>query len=128
MNTTPGNDNATGQGREGVTANQSTLDSSYPQHKTQPARLLAVLLNRGRVNPLKGWRNLGIYRLSDTVYQLRRRGWPVETGHLDVENRFAEVCHVAEYFLPHEAIKKAGDHGSNYASQEFDLMDRRGVA
>lgn len=128
MNTTPENDNATGQGGEGVTANQSALDSSYPQHKTQPARLLAVLLNQGRVNPLKGWRNLGIYRLSDTVYQLRRRGWPVITGELEVENRFAEVCRVAEYFLPYEAIQNAGDHGSNYAAQEFDLMDRRGVA
>lgn len=62
----------------------------YPRLNTQPARLLVALLQRRRIHPLAGWQALGIYRLSDTVLQLRKMGWPVITGRLDVNNRFGE--------------------------------------
>ena len=90
---------------------------SFPTRGTQPARLLADLLRGRRVNPLDAWRRLGIYRLSDTVLQLRRLGWPVITDRLDVLNKFSEECHVALYSLPADAIEQAGDAGAKFIEQ-----------
>jgi len=96
----------------------------YPTHNTQPARLLATLLQSRRINPLAGWKSLGIYRLSDTVYQLRGMGWPVVTDRLDVTNRFSEACHVAQYYLPADSISIAGDIGAGFAALEMRFMQK----
>lgn len=90
---------------------------AYPTRNTQPARLLVALLRGRRIHPLAGWQALGIYRLSDTVLQLRKMGWPVITGRLDVNNRFGEPCHVALYSLPAEAIESAGIDGAEYIAK-----------
>ena len=50
---------------------------SYPNPQSQAGRLLAALLTGQKIDPLVGWRKLGIYRLADTKLQLRRIGWPV---------------------------------------------------
>ena len=81
----------------------------YPSHGTQTARLLASLLEGRQVDPLSGWRRLGIYRLSDTVFRLRGLGWPVQTKRKDVRNRFGESCAVALYDLPGSVIVRAGE-------------------
>lgn len=109
------------------TANQSDRHStpSYPVRGTQQARLLAVLLQGEKVHPLRAWRALGIYRLSDTVFNLRSLGWPVLTGRLDVANRFNEPCHVAEYCLEPAAIASAGHDGKEFAQREIELMTSR---
>ena len=88
----------------------------YPKNNTQPARLLSALLQRRRIHPLAGWQALGIYRLSDTVLRLRKMGWPVITGRLDVNNRFGEPCHVALYSLPAKSIESAGSKGAEYVA------------
>lgn len=112
------------------TANQSVGHSNpcYPSRGTQQARLLAVLLQGEKVHPLRAWRALGIYRLSDTVFNLRALGWPVKTGHLDVANRFNEPCHVAEYYLEQEAIAAAGHDGEEFAWRELETMASRRAA
>ena len=111
-------------------ANQSVGNSNpiYPGRGTQQARLLAVLLQGEKVHPLRAWRALGIYRLSDTVFNLRALGWPVKTGHLDVANRFNEPCHVAEYYLEQEAIAAAGHDGEEFAWRELETMASRRAA
>lgn len=124
MNATPERDNALQEQGEVGTAKQTPehFNPTYPAHSTQPARLLAALLGGSAVNPLGGWRSLGIYRLSDTVYQLRGMGWPVLTDRLHVSNRFKEPCYVAEYILPAHAINDAGQTGQGFAEQEFAMM------
>ncbi len=122
MSYDPKNDNALREQGEVGTANNISLNFNYPQPGTQPSRLLALLLQRAKVNPLDGWRSLGIYRLSDTVFQLRALGWPIVTGRLDVANRFNEPCHVAEYFLTEEAISAAGHEGEEFAWRELESM------
>lgn len=87
----------------------------YPNPNTQPGRLLAALLSGRKIDPLTGWRLLGIYRLADTKLQLRRLGWPVENLGLTVKNRFGECCHVAMYALPADAIEDAGWFGEAFA-------------
>jgi hypothetical protein len=65
---------------------------------TQKQRLLNHLETFGKINPLDAWTKLGIYRLSDTVYRLRKEGHDIETLDLTVQNQFGEKCVVAEYF------------------------------
>ncbi len=124
MNTAPERDNALLEQGEVGAANQTAenFNPSYPAHGTQPARLLAALLRGSAVNPLGGWRSLGIYRLSDTVYQLRGLGWPVQTDRLYVSNRFKEPCYVAQYMLLAHAINDAGQTGQDFAGREFAMM------
>lgn len=102
MSTALRNDNSPGQ-RGAYEIKESP---AFPGINTQPARLLAALLQRRRIHPLAGWQALGIYRLSDTVLQLRKLGWPVITGRLDVNNRYGEACHVALYSLPAEVVER----------------------
>lgn len=74
-----------------------------PTPATQAARLLDHLAAGKTINPLEAWLKLGIYRLADTVFQLRERGYPVRTRIKPMQNRFGEPCRVAEYHLPREA-------------------------
>jgi len=88
---------------------------SYPNPRSQAGRLLAALLTGQKVDPLTGWRRLGIYRLADTTFQLRGLGWPIDNLGLTVRNRFGEDCHVALYSLQSEAIESAGWMGEAFA-------------
>jgi hypothetical protein len=63
----------------------------------QKERLLNHLEIFGKINPLEAWEKLGVYRLSDTVYRLRKEGYDIETLDLAVQNQFGEKCVVAEY-------------------------------
>ncbi len=103
---------------------QRNSTPEYPTPNTQPARLLAVLLHGQKVHPLAGWRQLGIYRLSDTAFQLRGMSWPVVTGRLNVSNRFDELCYVAQYYLTPDAIHSAGDRGRKFAEAELSRMQK----
>lgn len=96
--------------------NESARTSAfYPNPDTQPGRLLAALLAGQKIDPLAGWMRLGIYRLSDSVLQLRRLGWPINNLGLTVRNCFGEDCHVALYSLQPEAIESAGWMGEAFA-------------
>lgn len=98
---------------------------SYPAHNTQAARLLAYALVGRKVDPLTGWRSLGIYRLSDTNHRLNKLGWPMESGRRDVSNKFGEPCHVALYGLPDWAIANAGKQGREFAQVEQEIMSSK---
>ena len=101
---------------------------TYPIHDTQAARLLAVAILGRKINPLSGWLNLGIYRLADTKFRLKEMGWPMESGRLDVANKFGEACHVALYGLPDWVIEQAGERAQEFAQRELENMDRRRAA
>ncbi|WP_414631197.1 helix-turn-helix domain-containing protein [Alcanivorax jadensis] len=66
--------------------------------KGQSERLLERL-KLGPVNPLQAWQELGIYRLSARVMDLREAGHNIITVPANVTNRFGENCRVAEYHL-----------------------------
>lgn len=117
--------NARPQTTEASALDKRDFTRAYPAHNTQTARLLAAALQGQKVNPLHGWRSLGIYRLSDTKFRLMALGWPMESGRLDVSNRFGEACHVALYGLPMWAIEEAGERGQEFARCELELMQRR---
>lgn len=65
----------------------------------QTDRLIAHLEQNYTITPFVAWAELGIYRLSDTVYKLRKQGYDIVTNSLTVHNKFGEKCVVAEYEL-----------------------------
>ena len=66
---------------------------------TQKDRLLKYLSSGRTITPLQSWNQLGIYRLADVVYKLRKDGWNIQTKDCNVKNTFGEKCVVAEYEL-----------------------------
>ena len=45
----------------------------------QQERLTEYLEKHGKIDPLKAWTQLGIYRLADTVFNLRKKGYEITT-------------------------------------------------
>ena len=66
---------------------------------TQSTRLLEHLKTHGTINPLEAWQQLGIYRLSATIFILRGLGHLIKTDFVEVKNQFGETCRVAKYVL-----------------------------
>lgn len=64
---------------------------------TQVERLKEYLKEKKSIDPLKAWTELGIYRLSDAVYRLRKEGLNISTDRKKVYNKFGEACVVANY-------------------------------
>lgn len=64
---------------------------------TQQERLIKHFKRTKTIDPLRAWTQLGIYRLADCVYQLRKKGFEIETNQKRVKNKFKETCIVAEY-------------------------------
>jgi|SaaInlStandDraft_4_1057021.scaffolds.fasta_scaffold34750_5 hypothetical protein len=66
---------------------------------TQANRLLDYLDDHLSIDPITAWQELGIYRLSATVFTLRSKGFNIVSKRKNVFNRFNEKCRVAEYSL-----------------------------
>jgi hypothetical protein len=64
---------------------------------TQQERLLKHFKKSKTIDPLRAWTQLGIYRLADCVFQLRKKGVAIETSPKKNKNKFEETCVVAEY-------------------------------
>jgi hypothetical protein len=65
----------------------------------QNIRLLKYLQTNIEINPLTAWQQLGIYRLSARVLDLRKEGYKIKTESLTVKNTFNEKVTVANYRL-----------------------------
>ena len=66
---------------------------------TQAERLLSYLEENPSIGPMDGWRKLGIYRLADAAYRLRKDGHLIQTEYQNIFNQFGEQCRVARYSL-----------------------------
>lgn len=67
---------------------------------TQESRTLKYFQTHKRgLTPLDMWLKLGIYRSSDVIYKLRKKGHNINTERIKVKNQFGEECHVAYYTL-----------------------------
>lgn len=61
--------------------------------------LLLKRLQQGPITPLQALDELGIFRLSARVLELKRQGHNIRTAHVDVPNREGRLVHVARYEL-----------------------------
>jgi hypothetical protein len=66
---------------------------------TQKQRLLTYLEQGNKINPLKAWQELGIYRLASRICDLRKEGNEVKDEWLEVPNRYGEFVRVKQYYL-----------------------------
>ena len=66
---------------------------------TQKQRLLIYLEQGNKINPLKAWKELGIYRLASRICDLRKEGNEVKDEWLEVPNRYGEFVRVKQYYL-----------------------------
>jgi|TARA_R100000084_G_C4655553_1_gene152654 hypothetical protein len=66
---------------------------------TQKQRLLTYLEQGNKINPLKAWQELGIYRLASRICDLRKEGNKVKDEWLEVPNRYGEFVRVKQYYL-----------------------------
>ncbi len=67
---------------------------------TPQAQRLKKFFDMGlSITPLTAWTELGIYRLSARVYELRKAGVPVKRELVSVMSRFGDRASVAKYSL-----------------------------
>ena len=66
---------------------------------TQNKRLLSHLQKGKSINPLEAWKQLGIYRLSARIFDLRDSGHEIDMTRREVNNQFNETVNVAEYSI-----------------------------
>ena len=66
---------------------------------TQNKRLLTYLEQGNKINPLKAWQELGIYRLASRICDLRKEGNEIKDEWLEVPNRFGEFVRLKQYYL-----------------------------
>lgn len=67
---------------------------------TQEVRLVDYFKTKNNfINPLEAWLQLGIYRLSARIYNLRKQGFHIITHREKVTNQWGEQIPVAKYEL-----------------------------
>jgi len=64
---------------------------------TQVERLAEYLHEGGKPTPMDAWFQLGIYRLSGRIFDLRKAGMRISMELVEVENQFGETVRVAQY-------------------------------
>ena len=67
--------------------------------KAQTQKVLEYLESHVGITPREAYDNLGIYRLSARIWELRDAGYPITTNRKEVPNRYGETSIVAEYRL-----------------------------
>ena len=69
------------------------------KNTTQCERLLDYLKSNGSVEPLEAWEELGIYRLSSRICDLRQDGHSISSGRTTAYNSYGEEVKFARYTL-----------------------------
>lgn len=64
--------------------------------KSQKERTLDYIREYGSITPLEAMRDLGVYRLSAVIFDLRE-DYHINTTMVDVPNRFGTTARVARY-------------------------------
>lgn len=63
----------------------------------QAEKLFKYLKKHKTIQPMEALKELGIYRLSARILDLRKEGIDIVTNRITVKNKFKEKCLVAEY-------------------------------
>ena len=73
------------------------MQRKQQEAQAQVDRIRAHLKAGNEINPLEAWRQLGIYRLSARVFDLREAGEDIKGEFVEVRNQFGEPCRVKYY-------------------------------
>lgn len=67
--------------------------------KTQTQRVLDYIDEFGSITQLEALRDLGCMRLASRISDLKKQGYPIQSEHQAVKNRFGESCYIKRYSL-----------------------------
>ena len=73
---------------------------------TQNQRILDYLDRFGEITQFDAFVDLGIMRLASRISDLRKRGYPIKSEMVGVQNRFGETCRVKKYTIDKEAQRQ----------------------
>lgn len=65
--------------------------------KTQAERILEYIREFGSITPLEAIRDIGCYRLSARISDLRKQGYKINSTPVNVKNRYGGTSRVARY-------------------------------
>ena len=66
----------------------------------QTQEILDYILNKGSITTKQATEEIGCYRLSARIYEIRALGIDVQKEMIRVLNRKGETCRVARYTIP----------------------------
>ena len=102
---------------------------AFPSSIHLPGRVLVRLLQGRRYTHLDSWRELGHARLADSIWKLRKAGWPIEVIEESlVTSDAGRLASVGFYYLANEAISNAGQAGRDFVIEVFDAEKLRMAA
>jgi hypothetical protein len=102
---------------------------SFPSIEFLPGRVLGKLLTGRRMTHKDSWLELGHARLADSIWKLRRLGWPVRMDEEVVPTSDAgRPATIGVYFLTSDVIDAAGEQGQRYAAECARVEAERRVA
>lgn len=67
---------------------------------SQATDILEYIRDNGSITTKQAMDDIGCYRLSARVYDIRSFGIDVRKEMVEVENRNGETCRVARYYIP----------------------------
>ena len=65
----------------------------------QEQRVLDYIKSNNSINPLEQWVECGVYRLSAVIFNLKQKGYIIESKRKTSQNRFGEDVRFAEYSI-----------------------------
>ena len=74
-------------------------NSVYVKNGTQEHMLLRWLEENGSITNLTALKELGIMQCPARIWGLKKRGIPIKTRPLTVQNRFGDSIRIVEYFI-----------------------------
>jgi len=66
----------------------------------QATEIIEYIRDHGSITPKQAVEELGCYRLSARIYDIRSFGINVQKDMIEVKNRKGETCRVARYTIP----------------------------
>lgn len=57
------------------------------------------LENKNKLSSFEAFELYGITRLSDKIFQLRKRGWDIQSEKIKTKNRYGLNCEYFNYFI-----------------------------
>lgn len=106
-------------------SNNAVAQFSFPAPDSVKAAVLADLLEGQRITHKDCWLRHGSSRLSHHIFVLRGEGWPIVTDEVTVGTSDGRQAAIAEYGLPADAIKTAGESGQRFIAEVRAARARR---
>ena len=101
-------------------------DLIFPSLDHLPGRVLGVLLTGVEITHKDAWLKFGHARLADSIWKLRKLGWPVQIHEECVRTSDAgRTASIGFYSLSREVIAAAGERGQRFIIEAAQAEEKR---